>query len=67
MIGWLIEKNIGGNASWLQVYQFPSGMGCRFTTNSEEALRFSRKEDADSLIKILSPDNKYVATEHMWI
>lgn len=64
--GWLIEEEHDGRVEWLYV----SGRDTLdWTTNSVEALRFARKEDAEAFILYLNPYTYTIsakATEHMW-
>jgi hypothetical protein len=64
-IGWLIEMSIGGCAHWW--------IGaCGWTTDSAEAIRLARREDAEKLIAVMWPGQLarragVIATEHAWI
>jgi hypothetical protein len=66
--GWLIEGRQKNAAVWLgQLFG-----ALEWTTNSEEAIRFSRKKDGVNLIRVLPPevsnssDTPLVVTDHVW-
>ena len=61
-VGWLIEKKVGGTAVWWCPGEcvIPG-----FTIDSNRAVRFSRKEDADRVREKLMGEGAYV-TEHVW-
>lgn len=60
-ISWLIELPTSEGAKWYTVNN-------NFTKDSCEAVRFSRKVDAEAAIKLfgLQSLTDVVATEHMW-
>lgn len=60
--GWLVEIAIDGRAHWLQLLQ--SGYE-DWTTNSLDATRLARKEDADTVIGHRNIVDG-IATEHSW-
>ena len=66
--GWLIEyRSDAGPPKWYTLK--PDRLGGGFTTNSTEALRFSRKEDAEDFARWYSDKSSpHVSiTEHVWI
>jgi hypothetical protein len=81
--GWLIEHSgkvldlAQGQVSWLRVQHKFDGYGERefgYTTDSNKALRFSRKEDAEAVLAMhlgMNAPDWYSApfsiTEHVWV
>ncbi len=64
--GWLIEFYIGGRAVWWSAVWVD---GRAWTTDANNAVRFTRKEDAARVIQWIATDPCFwgaVATEHMW-
>jgi len=57
--GWLIEKKVEGGLP--QIWWGKNG----WTTNSADALRLARREDAEAMIKVFSEEDA-IATEHHW-
>lgn len=59
---WLVEKDIGG---------FPNYLYCdcigllSWTPSNQKAMRFARKEDADSIVSIVEDSDR--VAEHMWL
>lgn len=60
--GWLIERQVGGRAAW---WRGVRGAAVDWTTDSLEAVRFSRQVDAERVIAELGIPGQ--ALEHMWI
>jgi hypothetical protein len=62
--GWLIEHVHDGSVPlWLYV---PARNGIAWTSAATDALRISRKDDADALIALWNLGRVAVATEHAW-
>lgn len=62
-LGWVIEKNFGGI---LYYWDGRATISSGWTKNNLDAIRFSRKEDAEKvLVGILDGLGK--VAEHMWI
>lgn len=69
--GWLIERTNGGQPlwwgppcsrwEWQQALVSPE----LWTTDASKAVRFSRKEDAEAVIRLEGFQNA-IATDHMW-
>lgn len=66
--GWLVEGSENGRACWLKM----GPIGFEWVTDSFQALRFSRKEDAEAVARFnqsILPDRfpgGIVATDHIW-
>jgi hypothetical protein len=60
-IAWLIEDEFAPQARWW------CG-GDRFSNDAEEAIRFSRKQDADKVRLTTLADTRFplISTEHAW-
>jgi len=66
--GWLIERQVGGRGVW---WRGTRDCGRDWTTDSCEAVRFARREDASRVLGLLTttPNSEWctaIATEHMW-
>lgn len=61
--GWLIERHFAGSTRFLTEWA-SSGM-LIWTLDSDKAIRFSTKEDAEELIEYMWLSGA-VATEHTW-
>ena len=67
--GWMIESNINGQVWWWTGCHDIDGMN-EWSTNSNDCVRFCRKEDAEMIIvgvlgyKI--PSTNLYASEHQW-
>ncbi|HEY0563707.1 MAG TPA: hypothetical protein VGD04_10290 [Methylophilus sp.] len=59
---WLVEKDIGGSVHYL--YCDRIGL-LDWTPSNQKAMRFSRKEDADSIVSIVEDADR--VAEHMWV
>lgn len=58
---WLVEKDIGGFPNYL----YCDGIGLlSWTPSNQKAMRFARKEDADSIVSIVEDADR--VAEHMW-
>lgn len=57
--GWLIEKKVESGLP--PIWWGKNG----WTTNSADALRLARKEDAETMIKVFAEEDA-IATEHHW-
>lgn len=64
--GWLIEQVIGGRAVW---WRARAECGRLWTVDANEAVRFSRKLDAERVImaRVDPFMSGAFATDHMWI
>jgi hypothetical protein len=62
-IGWLAESSHRNGAVW---FKNANNNSLTWTTESNEALRFARKVDAETFIEILQLTT-CKATEHLWI
>lgn len=60
-VGWLIERR-KPTPEWLFV---PEWAGFDWTNDSLKALRFSRREDAEQILKMMESEDA-IATEHGW-
>jgi hypothetical protein len=68
-LGWLVEAKGATGALWLMLSPSESGDRGAFrdwTRDASKALRFCRKEDAESFISAHMPMMAVHATEHMW-
>jgi hypothetical protein len=63
--GWLIEAD--DEPKWLTLKPAEALWSMVFTTNSNEALRFARRVDAEDYIACHLDDAPVVITEHQWI
>lgn len=61
-MGWLIERGPDGFPEWLQL----DWSDTRWTTNSNEALRFAREIDAQRYVERHVTDMVRI-TEHRWL
>jgi hypothetical protein len=62
-IAWLLESKFKApQPSWWNGR--PEGDGNQFTTNANEAVRFSRREDAE---RVAARMHMVRATEHKWL
>jgi hypothetical protein len=60
--GWLVEKRGLGRPYWLTAY-----LGqLTFSADANDAIRFSRRQDAEAIIAELYDQDSHVATEHQW-
>jgi hypothetical protein len=60
--GWLVENTNPGPTRWLSVVE---GI-LHWTTDSNAAVRFSRKEDAQQVAGLNRFNDTAIATEHIW-
>ena len=60
--GWLIEVENGLMPLWLKL----NVSGITWTSDSSEALRFARKQDAETFRTFARLGTLYVVTEHTW-
>jgi hypothetical protein len=60
--GWLVENTNPGPTRWLSVVE---GI-LHWTTDSNAAVRFSRKEDAQQVASLNRFNDTAIATEHIW-
>lgn len=58
--GWLLERRQDGKIEWLMLANGVWG----WTEDSLQALRLSRRQDADALAEIISDAD--AVTEHQW-
>ena len=66
--GWLIERSInGGRAEWLRIMTTGTDARIIWTSDSNEALRFGRKHDAEQFVMLHALSCVLAfATEHGW-
>lgn len=72
-VGWIIRNDFPGQAlTWLRLIPEPgaegstSGARISWTNDSQLALRFGRKEDADNMLLLHRELYPAVAEEHSW-
>ena len=67
--GWLIESALGGQPVWLKESECRTGIH-DITTDASRAVRFARKQDAESMIRVLQRSmvigGEWKATGHEW-
>jgi hypothetical protein len=59
--GWLIERR-NPSPEWLYV---PDWFGFKWTSDSFQAIRFCRREDAEQIARMLENEDIHI-TEHQW-
>jgi len=67
--GWLIETTLGGKHVWWAGSWGEGSPGRGWTEEAIEAVRFSRKEDADSVLRYTirpSLNSNMFVSEHQW-
>lgn len=66
-IGWLLERQQGSEGETYTIYIKGVKFGAlECTVDSEEALRFCRKRDAEVGLEVF-PSKDFTAVEHMWM
>lgn len=60
--GWLIERRIGPQPTWAKA----DDTGFSWTPDSLQAIRFSRRSDAEQVAAILGDDADAIVTDHQW-
>jgi hypothetical protein len=63
-IGWLIEHEV--ETKWLTLKPGEAAYEVCWTTESTEALRFARREDADDYVMTFMGEAPVRITEHLW-
>jgi hypothetical protein len=65
--GWLIEGVMpDGSPGWLTLKPLEALLGIVLTKDSNKALRFARREDAEAYFACHIDDGPFHITEHQW-